>query len=220
VLIPIPAEEMQQLIPPVASGPQFRVCSGNARTVLQRLLIAAIGGVISLLIAQSQLNSRWGHAWLIIGFVFLLYILWGPILEGGRRNSQLRRYPQAALFEGRIADLFRRERVEGRQEQVDRHGSLELVESRRVWLCLELEDEDGYLGQLRFPMEKRHQPLHRGMVVRTLVLSEYSDFRRIGAISDAWLPQTRDWVGEYPYLIRPLFEELCERHFSRARGRR
>ncbi|QEY31868.1 hypothetical protein EVJ50_06035 [Synechococcus sp. RSCCF101] len=220
MLIPIPAAEMQRLIPAVASGPQFKVCSGNPRAVLQRLLIAAIGGVISLLISQSQLNSRWGPAWLIVGFVFLLYMLWGPILEGGQRNAQLRRYPQAALFEGRIADLHTRERVEGRQEKVDRRGSLELVENRRTWLCLDLEDEDGYLGQLRFPMEKKHQQLRPGMVVRALVLSEYKDFRRIGAISDAWLPQTRDWVGEYPYLIRPLFEELCERRLGRSRRRR
>ena len=49
------------------------------------------------------------------------------------------------------------------------------------------------------------------MVVRTLVLSERKDFSRIGAISDGWLPQLKEWVGEYPYLLRPAFEELCLR---------
>jgi hypothetical protein len=47
------------------------------------------------------------------------------------------------------------------------------------------------------------------MVVRALVLSERRDFARIGALSDAWLPQLKLWVGEYPYLLRPAFEELC-----------
>jgi hypothetical protein len=49
------------------------------------------------------------------------------------------------------------------------------------------------------------------MVVRTLVLSERKDFSRIGALSDAWLPQLKLWVGDYPYLLRPAFEELCLR---------
>jgi hypothetical protein len=25
------------------------------------------------------------------------------------------------------------------------------------------------------------------------------------------LPQLKEWVGEYPYLLRPAFEELCLR---------
>ena len=47
------------------------------------------------------------------------------------------------------------------------------------------------------------------MVIRCLVLAERPDFSRIARISDAWVPQARLWVGEYPYLLRPAFEELC-----------
>ena len=47
--------------------------------------------------------------------------------------------------------------VEDRREQADRSGRLELVENRRTWLTLELEDEEGYLGKLRFPMDKKNQ---------------------------------------------------------------
>jgi len=212
MLIPLRPGELERLIPAVATGPQFNACSGNPQKVLQRVLIAVISGVISLLISQTVLfSSQLGPVMLVVGVVFLLYILWGPILEAGRRNATLRRYPAAALFEGRIADLFTREVVEERREQASREGRLELVENRRTWLCLELEDEDGYLGQLRFPFEKRHQAIRPGMVVRTLVLSERKDFRRIGALSDGWLPQIKEWVGEYPYLLRPAFEELCLR---------
>jgi hypothetical protein len=141
----------------------------------------------------------------------LLYLLWGPILEAGRRNSQLRRYPAAALFDGVIADLYTKERLEGRQEQTDKQGRLELVENCRTWLCLELEDEDGYLGQLRFPLDKKHKAIRRGMTIRCLVLAERSDFSRIARLSDGWIPQAKLWVGDYPYLLRPAFEELCLR---------
>jgi hypothetical protein len=210
MLIPLRPGELERLIPAVATGPQFNACSGDPRTLLQRVLISVIGGVIALLISQTLLfSSKLGPVMLVVGFVFLLYMLWGPILQAGQRNATLRRYPVAALFEGRVADLFTREVVENRREQANRQGRLELVEDRRTWLCLELEDEEGYLGQLRFPFEKRHQTIRRGMVVRTIVLSERKDFSRIGAITDGWLPQIKEWVGEYPYLLRPAFEELC-----------
>ncbi|MEB3183475.1 MAG: hypothetical protein VKN15_03690 [Cyanobacteriota bacterium] len=212
MLIPLRPGELERLIPAVATGPQFNACSGDPRKLLQRLLISVIGGVIALLISQTLLfSSKLGPVMLVVGVVFLLYLLWGPIIEAGRRNATLRRYPAAALFEGRVADRFSREVVESRREQANRQGRLELVEDRRTWLCLELEDEDGYLGQLRFPLEKRHDKIRPGMVVRALVLSERRDFSRIGAISDGWLPQIKEWVGEYPYLLRPAFEELCLR---------
>ena len=205
---------MPRLIPAVATGPQFNACSGNPRKLLQRVLISVIGAVITLLISQTLLfSSQFGPVFLVVGVVFALYLLWGPILEAGQKNSTLRRYPAAALFEGEIADLYTREIVEERREQANNDGRLELVENRRTWLTLELEDEEGYLGKVRFPFEKKHQQIRAGMVVRVLVLSERKDFSQIGAISDAWLPQPKLWVGEYPFLLRPAFEELCLKRF-------
>jgi hypothetical protein len=216
MLIPLKPGELQRLIPAVATGPQFQACCGDPGKLLQRVLISVIGGVITLLISQTlAFNSRFSSLWLVAGVILLLYLLWGPIVEAGRRNAALRRYPAAALFEGRVAEVFNREVIEDKREQADRSGRLELVENRRTWLCLELEDGDGYLGQLRFPMEKKHKAIRRGMVVRCLVLSERADFSRIGAFSDGWLPQLKLWVGEYPYLLRPAFEELCLRRLRK-----
>jgi hypothetical protein len=211
-LVPLRPGELSRLIPAVATGPQFNACSGNPRKLLQRVLIAVIGGVITLLISQTLFfSSAFGPVLLVVGVVLLLYVLWGPILEAGRRNATLRRYPAAAIFEGEIADLYTRDVVENRREQADGRGRLELVEDRRTWLCLELADDEGYLGRLRFPLEKKHKALRTGMVIRVLVLSERPDFARIGAISDGWVPQLKLWVGEYPFLLRPAFEELCLR---------
>tara|TARA_E500000331_G_C17074661_1_gene634181 strand:- start:31 stop:576 length:546 start_codon:yes stop_codon:yes gene_type:complete len=178
-------------------------------------MIAAIGGVITLLISQSQLASRWGAVWLVVGVALLLYVLWGPIVEAGQRNAGLRRYPAAAIFEGEVANVFTRERVLERHEQANKLGELELVENRRTWIVLELEDEDGYLGQLSFPMSKKHQSIRAGSLIRCLVLSDRKDFSRIAALTDAWLPGQRLWVGEYPFLLRPAFEELCQLRFAR-----
>ena len=213
MLLPLKPGELQRLIPAVASGPQFSFCSGGPQLVLQRLLVSTLGGVIPLLISQGGFGSRWSSLWLVIGLTMLLYFLWGPILQAGSRNSQLRKYPAAALFEGEIADLYTKEKLEGRQETTDTKGRLELVENRRTWLCLELADEEGYLGQLRFPLDKAHKALRKGMTIRCLVLSERSDFSRISRLSDGWVPQAKLWVGDYPYLLRPAFEEICLRRF-------
>ena len=215
MLIPLRPGELQRLIPAVATGNQFRVSLGKPQEVLQRLMVAAIGGVITLLISQSQMSSRWGPFWLVTGVVFLLYVLWGPILQAGQRNATLRRYPAAALFEGEVAEVITRERIENRHEQADSRGRLELVENRRTWMLLELEDEEGYLGRVSFPMDKKHQSIRRGSLIRCLVLSERKDFSKIGALSDAWLPGLKMWVGEYPFLLRPAFEELCQLRINR-----
>ena len=215
MLIPLRPGELQRLIPAVATGNQFRVSLGKPQEVLQRLMVAAIGGGITLLISQSQMSSRWGPFWLVTGVVFLLYVLWGPILQAGQRNATLRRYPAAALFEGEVADVITRERIENRHEQADSRGRLELVENRRTWMLLELEDEEGYLGRVAFPMDKKHQSIRRGSLIRCLVLSERKDFSKIGALSDAWLPGLKMWVGEYPFLLRPAFEELCQLRINR-----
>ena len=209
MLIPLRPGELYRLIPAVATGQQFRSALGNPRKFLQRFLFATFGWVITLLISQSQLSSRWGSILLIIGVVFFLYILWGPIVEAGRKNALLRRYPAAALIEGEVVKASRQERVENQREQADGSGRLELIENRRTWLVLELADEDGYLGRISFPMTKQHASIRSGALIRCVVLSDRNDFSRLGALTDAWLPDLRIWIGEYPYLLRPAFEDLC-----------
>ena len=216
MLIPLRPGELQTLIPAVATGTQFRFALGDPRRILQRLLISGIGGVITLLISQSLSFNRWGSVWLVAGVVLLLYILWGPILEAGRRNASLRRYPSAALFEGEVIEAYTRERVENQREQADASGRLELVENRRTWMILELADEDGYLGRVSFPMTKTHSAIRAGLLVRCIVLSDRKDFSSVGALTDAWLPQLKLWVGDYPYLLRPAFEDLCRMRLRKS----
>ena len=214
MLVPLRSGELDKLIPAVATGSQFRQALGDPRKILQRVMISSIGGVITLLISQSQVASQFYSLWLIIGVVFLLYLLWGPIVEAGQKNSKLRRYPFAGLFEGEVIDIFTREKIENSHEQANKIGNLEIVESRRTWIFLELGDEDGYLGQISFPMEKNHQSIRKGTRICCLALSGRRDFSQISALSDAWIPSQRMWIGDYPFLLRPAFEELCKIRLS------
>ena len=209
MLIPLRQNELDKLIPFVATSNQFTSALGNPRKILQRIIISSIGGVITLLISQSQVTSQFYSMWLIFGVVFLLYLLWGPILEASRKNAKLKKYSFAAIFEAEIIDIYTQERVEDSQEQANKMGQLELVENRRRWLVLEIGDEDGYLSKIEFPLENKHQPISQGSLIRGLIFSNNKDFSNILNISDAWLPRKRLWVGEYPFLLKPAFEELC-----------
>ena len=201
--------ELEKLIPAVATGKQFNAASGDPRKILQRLMISSIGGVITLLISQSQLTSQFYPFWLVLGVSCLLYILWGPILEASRKNAEVRRLPTSALFEGEVLNIFTKEKIENRHEQANRRGELELVENRRTWMFLEIGDEDGYLTEIKFPFESNHQSIREGSLVRLIVFGNNNNFDSVIKSSDAWFPSEKLWVGDYPYLLRPAFEELC-----------
>ncbi len=214
-MIPLRQNELDKLIPFVATSNQFTSALGNPRKILQRIIISSIGGVVTLLISQSQVTSQFYSMWLILGVVFLLYLLWGPILEASRKNAKLKKYSFAAIFEAEIIDIYTQERVEDSQEQANKMGQLELVENRRRWLVLEIGDEDGYLSKIEFPLEDKHQSISQGSLIRGLIFSNNKDFSNILNISDAWLPRKRLWVGEYPFLLKPAFEDLCYLRINR-----
>lgn len=215
MLIPLSGAERDQLLPKVATGPQFSACWGGPQVLLQRVMISVVGGVISLLLGQAfGFASPWGSFWLVTGLVFGLTWLWGPVAVAAQRSRRLRRFPHTALVAAQVGNLFTEERVAERREDVNATGRLELVESKRRWLNLELADEDGFLGALAFPLEQKHQDIRRGDSVYCLAMANRQDFSPVAAFSDAWLPQHNLWVGHYPYLRRDLLVNMCRRQLA------
>jgi len=208
MLIPIKQNYIDKLIPSVATGKQFNAALGNPQKIFQRVLISAIGGVITLLISQSQVTSQFYSLWLVLGVVFLLYILWGPILEASRKNSKFKNFSFSALVDGYISDVYVEDRVEKQLEQANKDGRLEVLEKKRKWVVLDIEDEDGFIGNISFPFQNKFNILNKGMRINCVVFSNRKDFEKIQAISDAWCPEIDLWVGSYPFLLRPAFEEF------------
>ena len=209
MLIPISNNQVSKIIPSVATGGQFKYALGDPRKILQRLIISSIGGVITFLISVSQDRNQTYSLWLLLCVLFFLYILWGPIVEASKKNLKFRRFKFFSIFDGFVSDIYQLEKVESSREQTNRYGRLELIEKKRTWLVLELEDEEGYLGKISFPMENKHSFLKKGENVRCLVSSDSRNFNSKLVLTDAWLPDLNLWVGEYPYLLRPAFEEIC-----------
>tara|TARA_Y100000766_G_C18883411_1_gene594596 strand:- start:705 stop:1349 length:645 start_codon:yes stop_codon:yes gene_type:complete len=209
MLIPLRLNQISKLIPAVGTGGQFKYALGNPRKILQRLIISSIGGIINFLISINQTGNQTYNLWLLLCVVFFLYIIWGPILESSRKNLKFRKYKFFSIFDGYVSDIYKTEKIESSREQSNRQGQLEVVENKRTWLVLEVEDEDGYLDNISFPMENKHSQIRIGSRIRCLITSNNRNFDRNFYLSDAWLPDINLWVGEYPYLLRPAFEEIC-----------
>ena len=209
MLIPISLNQVSKIVPSVATGGQFKYALGDPRKILQRLIISSIGGVITFLISVSQDRNQTYSLWLLLCVLFFLYILWGPIVEASKKNLKFRRFKFFSIFDGFVSDIYQLEKVESSREQTNRYGRLELIEKKRTWLVLELEDEEGYLGKISFPMENKHSFLKKGEKIRCLVSSDSRNFNSKLVLTDAWLPDLNLWVGDYPYLLRPAFEEIC-----------
>ena len=209
MLIQIKQNQISKLIPSVGTGGQFKYALGDPRKILQRFIISSIGGVLNLLLFISQSSTQTENLWLLLCVIFFLYIIWGPILESSRKNSNFKKSKFFSLFDGYISDIYKIEKIESSREQSNRKGRLELIEKKRTWLVIELEDEDGYLDKISFPMENKHSQIRIGSNIRCLVSSNYRNFDREIYLSDAWIPDANIWIGEYPYLLRPAFEEIC-----------
>ena len=209
MLIPLKQNQISKLIPSVGTGSQFRFTLGEPRKILQRLIISSIGGVLNLLLFISQSSTQTENLWLLLCVIFFLYIIWGPILESSRKNIKYKKSKFFSLFDGYVSDIYKTERIESSREQSNRQGRLELIEKKRTWLVIELEDEDGYLDKISFPMENKHSLIRVGSNIRCIISSNYRNFEREISLTDAWLPDENIWIGEYPYLLRPAFEEIC-----------
>ena len=209
MLIPISNNQVSKIIPSVATGGQFKYALGDPRKILQRLIISSIGGVITFLISVSQDRNQTYSLWLLLCVLFFLYILWGPIVEASKKNLNFRKFKFFSIFEGYIGDIYQIEKVESSREQTNSYGRLELIEKKRTWLVLELEDEEGYLNKISFPMGNKHSLLRKGQKIRCIVSSNSRSFNNKLVLTDAWLPDLNLWVGDYPYLLRPAFEEIC-----------
>ncbi len=209
MLIPISLNKVSKLVPSVATGGQFKFALGDPRKILQRLIISSIGGVITFLISVSQDRNQTYSLWLLLCVLFFLYILWGPILEASRKNISYKKYKFFSIFDGFVSDIYKIEKIEDSREQTNRYGRLELIEKKRTWLTVEMEDEDGYLSKISFPMENKHAQIKIGSRIRCLVSSNNRNFQNNLFLTDAWLPDLNLWIGDYPFLLRPAFEEIC-----------
>ena len=198
---------MEQLIPLIATGEQYRYYWGKWSDLLNRLLISVVGVVVVLIL--DVLFGDGGEAIiLLLGGIIALYWLWFPVYQASMRNAANRRFKYAGFWRGKVLEVFLTEELIGEEETVNQRGELVIVENRERWINLVLGDRTGFEVEVQAPLQRIYKGIKPGQTAELLVLSNDLDLGRINKISDAYIPGQKLWVGQYPYLQRDVFTEV------------
>ncbi len=207
MLIPLTREKMEELLPLVATGAQYKYCWGKLADLLRRVSFSFAGGFVVLFL-NVILGREWKFLNIILGIIVASYWLWGPVFLASRRNRLYRRYAYCGFWRGEVLDTYYSDVVVNTRETVDRRGRLLIKENLQRFLNLEVGDDTGFVSSLKVPRKPLYKVVKPGLVAEMLVLSNTPDLSRIAQVSDIYLPDRDLWISDYPVVRRDLFVSL------------
>ena len=219
MLVPLTRQKFEQLIPLVATFPQYKYYWGKASEFLKRLLISVVG-VVVVVIVRAIVGEGAGLILFPLGVATGLYWFWAPVFWATRRNLEVRRYRYGGFWQGRVLDVFISEELIGSEETVNNRGELVIVENRERCLNLEVGDETGFTTRLQVPLRRAHKAIRPDQVAEMLVMSHLGDLSRIAKVSDIYIPSQNLWVSDYPYLQHEMFIEVSRQLRPQGKPRR
>jgi len=220
MLIPLTREKFEQIVPLIATSPQYARYWGKFSDLVRRSIVSVIAIVLSSFLANLFGSGSTGIMF-IVGAIGGLYWLWAPVYQASLRNAALRRIPYSGFWQGKVLDVFVTEEAIGAEQTVNQRGELVIIENRERRINLEIGDETGFTVLIQAPLNRLHKNIRRGDTAELLLLSRQPDLTTIAKVTDAFLPRYDLWVGEYPYLQRDVFTEVSSELGSgpRRRGR-
>jgi hypothetical protein len=210
MLLPITRQKFEQIIPILATGPQYGYFWGKFPDFLKRLLISLIS-VVGVSLLRVFFGSSFDGLILLLCIVAGLYWLWGPIYWATMRNMEIRRYPYSGFWRGEVVDVYVTEDLIGKEETVNNSGELVIVENRERRLNVEVEDENGFGTRVQVPLRRIHKGIAAGQVAEMLVLSYQPDLRNIVKTTDIYIPSLNRFVSDYPYLQPDVFAQVSQK---------
>lgn len=210
MLVPITRQKFEQIIPILATGPQYGYFWGKFPDFLKRLLISLIS-VVGVSLLRVFFGSSFDGLILLLCIVAGLYWLWGPIYWATMRNMEIRRYPYSGFWRGEVVDVYVTEDLIGKEETVNNKGELVIVENRERRLNVEVEDESGFGTRVQVPLRRIHKGIAAGQVAEMLVLSYQPDLRNIVKTTDIYIPSLNRFVSDYPYLQPDVFSQVSQK---------
>ncbi|MGK7914922.1 MAG: phosphate ABC transporter permease, partial [Prochloraceae cyanobacterium] len=137
MLVPLTREKFEQMIPSIATGPQYAYYWGKFPDLLRRILISVVG-IIVVLFLRILLGRGASALMLLLGIIVGLYWLWGPVYWASLRNNSYRRFRYSGFWRGRVLDVFVTEELVGEEQTVNERGELVIVENRERRINLEV----------------------------------------------------------------------------------
>ncbi|MBD1920501.1 phosphate ABC transporter permease [Microcoleus sp. FACHB-831] len=204
MLVPLTRQKFEQIIPLIATGPQYAYYWGKFADFLKRLMISVVA-VTVLFFTYKIVGEGFGGLIFFLGIFAGLYWLWGPIYWASIRNAGSRRYLYAGFWRGRVLDIFVSEELIGEEQTVNKRGQLVIIENRERRLNLEVGDDSGFSTALQVPLRRLHKSIRRGQIAEMVVMSNRPDLSSIVKVSDIYIPDLNLWVSDYPYMRRDVF---------------
>jgi hypothetical protein len=207
MLVPITRQTFEQIIPAIATGPQYAYYWGKPADFIRRLLISMVA-----LTTFWLLGKLFGQGWLaiklILDIIAGLYWLWSPVYWASVRNASYRRFPYSGFWRGRVLDVYITEELVREEQSVNKLGQLVLIENKEKRINVEVGDQSGFRATIQAPLRRIYKGIAPGQVAEMLVLSKQPDLYRIDKITDIYLPRQDLWIGDYPYLRRDVFAQV------------
>ncbi|MBD2664996.1 hypothetical protein B6N60_03065 [Richelia sinica FACHB-800] len=210
MLVPLTRQKFEQLIPLIATGPQYKYYWGKFANFLQRLLVSVVA-VVVLLLVKILFRLDFGPIIFVCGVFAALFWLWYPIFLASIRNAKCRRYKYSGFFRGRILNWWITDKLIGKQETVNNKGELVIIENREKRINLEVGDDTGFSIEFDAPLRPAHKAITRGQVAEMIVMSNRSDLSRIDEFTNIYIPSRDIWISDYPYLRQDFFNEVSQR---------
>jgi hypothetical protein len=210
MLVPLTRQKFEQVIPLIASGPQYKYYWGKFSGFIQRLLISVVAVVVILLV-KVLFKFEFDLIVFILGIIGAFFWLWYPVFQASIRNSKCRRYKYCGFFRGRILDWWITDQLIGKQETVNNKGELVIVENREKRINLEIGDDTGFTIEFEAPLKAAYKVISRGLIAELIVMSNSRDLGRIEEFSDVYIPSRNLWVSDYPYVRQDFFNEVSIR---------
>lgn len=210
MLVPLTRQKFEQLIPLIATGPQYKYYWGKFANFLQRLLISVVV-VAVILVVKVLFRLVTSPILFFVGVLAALFWMWYPIFQASVRNLKCRRYKYSGFFRGRILDWWITDKLIGKQETVNSKGELVIVENREKRINIEVGDDTGFSVELQAPLRPFHKEITRGQVAEMIVMSNRPDLSSIEDFSDVYIPSRNIWVSDYPYIRRDFFDGVSSR---------
>uniref|UniRef100_A0A7S2UD74 Uncharacterized protein n=1 Tax=Attheya septentrionalis TaxID=420275 RepID=A0A7S2UD74_9STRA len=174
----------------------------------------------------------------LVSFVFAAWIILAPQLKAYQRNWELRggrdlvdpwsdydddiapdkrglygayyfgHVVHVAVVENPIATDEDEYDIRDFQDYTMEGDELEQLMGLPYQLRLRVCDCNGRELQVHARMSEEYLDISEGMPVACVLLSTSQDFVQLAGMTDMCIPDAECWVGDYPYLDRPLFERM------------
>ena len=186
--------EAESILPRLGTGDQYKYYWGTWEAGLQRIGLSLLVGL------TTSDSSPWLSA------AAFSFIFWGPVAQAALRNRSVQKFPFAGLWHARVLEL----RVLQRFPDELRESPNRARDTRPldVLQCV-VGDDSGAQVMLEAPVGPSNERIQVGDSAELAVVSDLRTLHRFQVVRDAFLPASKSWICDYPFLARVPFERLC-----------